>query len=133
MSIVNPVETAKFEQRLRRRQEELIREIDEAIADKGRGDLTEIVGRVRDPGEDSVADLVVTTNLAMLDRDVNELREVEAALRRIREGTYGQCEDCGDEIGRERLEVYPTAKRCIDCQQRYEGRLAGGRDPSPSL
>ena len=47
-------------------------------------------------------------------------------------GAYGKCVDCGDAITYERLDAYPTAKRCITCQSRHENRR-GGRDATPSL
>jgi DnaK suppressor protein len=43
--------------------------------------------------------------------------EVEAALRRIEEGTYGKCERCGETIPVERLEALPTARLCVSCKQ----------------
>jgi RNA polymerase-binding transcription factor DksA len=43
------------------------------------------------------------------------LRDVEAALSRLEEGTYGACELCGKPIGEARLEAMPAARRCIDC------------------
>lgn len=46
-----------------------------------------------------------------------ELEQVELALERVREGTYGKCEDCGRRIAAERLEALPTARRCIECER----------------
>jgi len=43
------------------------------------------------------------------------LQEIEAAGRRVEDGTYGTCERCGRPIGDERLEARPTARTCIDC------------------
>ncbi|MGI3210790.1 TraR/DksA family transcriptional regulator [Roseovarius tibetensis] len=40
---------------------------------------------------------------------------LEAALRRMDEGEFGYCEDCGDEIGKGRLDLDPAAMRCISC------------------
>ncbi len=54
------------------------------------------------------------------DRDTNELREIAAALTRMDEGRYGECIDCGRDIPLARLEVQPTALRCVPCQQRFE-------------
>jgi len=51
------------------------------------------------------------------------------ALRLIREGNYGACIDCGDAIGYERLSAYPTAGRCIRCQERHETASPGGVPP----
>ena len=48
------------------------------------------------------------------------LGEIDAALKRIDDGTYGTCEVCGRPIGRERLEARPWATLCIDDQRRQE-------------
>jgi DnaK suppressor protein len=45
------------------------------------------------------------------------LEQVNAALRRIEDGTYGQCTQCGEPISPERLAVIPYAKYCIECQE----------------
>ena len=80
----------------------------------------DLAGRVHDSEEQSVADLLVDLNLADIDRHVREMRELEAALLRIRQGTYGLCVDCDNPIAVGRLEAYPTAKRCLPCQEAYE-------------
>jgi len=54
---------------------------------------------------------------AEVTRDVGEVRDIEAAEARIAAGRYGLCTDCGAEIGFARLQAFPTAKRCIGCQQ----------------
>ena len=48
------------------------------------------------------------------------LKEVERALQKIEEGTYGVCEDTGEPIPRGRLEAVPEAIRTVEAQQRYE-------------
>ena len=48
------------------------------------------------------------------------LGEVERALQKVEEGTYGVCDDTGDEIPRGRLEAVPEATRTVEAQQRYE-------------
>jgi len=53
---------------------------------------------------------------AMNEHETAELGEIDVALERIDAGTYGQCTDCGVSIPPARLNAYPTAKRCIDCQ-----------------
>ena len=53
----------------------------------------------------------------------HHLEEVDAALSRVRQGTYGVCEVCGEPIGAERLAARPTARTCIRCAVR------GGRTP----
>jgi DnaK suppressor protein len=60
--------------------------------------------------------------IARVQRDADELVSVEAALRSIRNGTYGSCCDCGGSIDYPRLVAYPTATRCLPCQEKFESR-----------
>lgn len=55
-------------------------------------------------------------DVADLDRDLAELRQVHAALRRIADGIYGDCVDCGVPIPLKRLMTQPAADRCSECQ-----------------
>jgi DnaK suppressor protein len=57
-------------------------------------------------------------------RDKEKLLAIEDALERIQEGTYGTCEECGDEIGGGRLSVMPLAKSCVTCQSQLEKEKA---------
>jgi RNA polymerase-binding protein DksA len=82
-----------------------------------------------DAGDSSIADLLSDVAFAEVARDANEVRDINAALARIGAGTYGQCIDCGRPIGSKRLEAYPTAKRCIEDQQRRERLRAGPSHP----
>ncbi|WP_195706667.1 TraR/DksA family transcriptional regulator [Paramicrobacterium fandaimingii] len=50
----------------------------------------------------------------------NELRELDAALERIKNKEFGTCESCGNAIGRPRLEARPYATLCIDCARKAE-------------
>lgn len=118
---------AKFERRLKQREKELK---DEIFSDLTQTHDRIYADRVLDSGEEAVADVMVHMEFAELRKEVVELGEVEAALRRIREGTYGICEDCSIEIDPRRLAVYPTAKRCTACQRRHE-HVA--KDTTPSL
>ncbi|MEX0451743.1 TraR/DksA family transcriptional regulator [Spiribacter sp. 218] len=89
----------------------------------------DIADRVRDPGDEAVVDLLADLEYADIDRHIGALRATEAALRAWHDGRYGVCADCGGPIPYARLEAYPTASRCIDCQAEYE--RAGG--PTPRL
>jgi DnaK suppressor protein len=59
-------------------------------------------------------------DLALYENDHYKLSQVDAALERISEGTYGICENCGNPINPERLEVLPYATLCIKCQMKQE-------------
>ena len=62
------------------------------------------------------------TEFAINEHETAELGDIDAALERMDAGTYGQCTDCGVTIPPERLNAYPTAKRCLDCQTLAEQR-----------
>ena len=51
------------------------------------------------------------------------LQMVEGALNRIREGTFGECINCGNEINPKRLEAVPWTRYCIECQEKLEQGL----------
>ena len=72
--------------------------------------------------EDSTAQTNTARELefALDARESDELNQVEAALRRIADGSYGQCIDCGVEIPSARLHAAPEAPRCIACQEKVE-------------
>jgi len=52
----------------------------------------------------------------------DEISEIDAALERLEDGTYGKCEACGKPIGDERLEAVPAARFCIEDQNAREGQ-----------
>ena len=51
--------------------------------------------------------------------DMALLREVEGALERLRDGTYGTCMDCGMPLSQKRLDALPWARNCVTCQDRH--------------
>lgn len=93
-------------------RQELLRSDDQHFID--------LAGQVHDLEEESVADLLVDLNLAILDMHIEEIRAIDASLIRIAQGSYGVCTDCSDEIAPERLNACLTARRCTPCQAAYE-------------
>ncbi|RLB07637.1 MAG: hypothetical protein DRG50_02220 [Deltaproteobacteria bacterium] len=73
-----------------------------------------------DIGDLSQLDLDEDIDYTLLNMYIERLRNVEDALDRLEEGTYGYCEDCGRAIKLERLKVLPFAKYCVQCQERRE-------------
>ena len=69
-------------------------------------------------GDFLAADAAAEMDVAMVIRESQELQDIDAALARIGNGSYGNCIDCGGEIGRARLKADPRAKRCLACQSR---------------
>jgi len=65
----------------------------------------------------------------LLTINTEELSEINEALKRILEGTYGQCVDCGNDIPEPRLEAMPSSLRCLDCQRQNESRQDVSEEP----
>lgn len=124
-------EYAHFEHKLRGRWHELRDETRDVLERSQNEGYADIAGRVSDLEDQSLADLLLDVNLAEIGRDVQEIRAIERALKRIALGTYGTCVSCGQPIERERLEAYPTANRCAMCQRAYEHEHA--TRPTPRL
>lgn len=82
------------------------------------------VGEVHDTKDASFVAALAEVRVAGAARDVQELRDIDAALARMRGGVYGWCSDCGEEIPEARLQAYPTAKRCRPCQEIKEQSAA---------
>ncbi len=96
-------------------------------------DLAQLRGELVDPGRDSAerlgagSDDAVETLTNELDEGMEadlqaSLDEVDAALARIADGTFGICIDCGQPIPDKRLEALPASARCIECQSKSERR-----------
>jgi DnaK suppressor protein len=54
------------------------------------------------------------------EKEQRTLAEIDEALQRMEEGSYGQCEECEDDIGAKRLDIFPTARLCITHQEEQE-------------
>jgi RNA polymerase-binding protein DksA len=112
---------------------EIRKELDEQAREL-RGEINEAesawAALQRDSGEgsgDDQADAGTKTferehemSLAANSRDL--LSQVERALQRLDNGTYGMCENCGNPIGKARLQAFPRATLCVTCKQREERR-----------
>ena len=108
----------------------LVQEVQDELIRSGEQHYIDLAGRVTDTGDESVADALADLDAAMVDKHVQEIREVEAALQRIAQGGYGVCTDCGGPIGFARLKAYPTASRCIGCQTQHDRQFAHGNRPT---
>lgn len=80
---------------------------------------------LRDEGVADVADLGLTDSLSELlhllsDSKREEIMNIDEAIERLRQGSYGQCQGCGEPIDIERLELRPYTRFCIDCKTKME-------------
>ena len=102
------------------RSRQLREEIRQTLLKSDSEQYQQIADAVHDLEDDSFADLMVDVNLAEIDRDLDELRAIDAARMHMSDGTYGICEHCGLKIEFERLRATPFATRCFDCQSVHE-------------
>jgi len=120
---VSTIDTADYRKRLEEERARLTRAVD-FLEKENPGSVSDELGELAEGGTDNhLGDLAT----AMYDRELDEgleegaqqtLREIDAALQRIEDGTYGVCEMCGKPIGADRLSAIPWARLCIDDQRR---------------
>ncbi len=102
------------------KREEIVREAKAEIAKYTKGEAAQLVETALDDGDWSVIDLSADINIRRLETHRERLLGIDAALIKLKEGTYGICEECGGEITAERLRVLPFAVYCRDCQEKRE-------------
>jgi DnaK suppressor protein len=102
----------------------LLEEKRETLLDKSARTADEGRAAVVEGGEDYVDDAVTHYTreflLSLSDLDRRQLIMVDDALTRVREGTFGECQMCGDEINPKRLQAIPWARHCVRCQELAE-------------
>ena len=116
----SPLDLTIFRQRLEGMREELRAEIDRLRAENADVDPNEGHGLKNHPAEDASDMFQRERNLAISSDLQHELDDVERALERVADGTYGQCRECGEPIDPERLEARPSAIYCIRHQREHE-------------
>lgn len=125
MSPLMKSQLAQLEKKLNEDHQVLLREVREELENSGNQHRIDLLNsEPGDSGDESLANALADFNLTRLDRHIDDMRDIEAAFLRIKNGEYGVCLDCGDDIGFQRLMAYPTAKRCIVCQEKREREYA---------
>jgi len=94
----------------------------EDIAGSQRGVRALLEERGSEIEENAQKDRITSLASHLNSRDEKMIRQINATLKRIDEGTYGQCDWCEDEIGWERIRALPTTTLCIDCATAREKR-----------
>ena len=130
MQALSKQQMAKFEAQLRSDRAAALGSVQEELRQTSDPDDTSLEKIPSDAGDRSEADRETDTTISMAQRHAVELEQIDAALARIADGTYGECEECGGDIGVARLEAQPTARLCIECQERLEQRPDAPSRPS---
>jgi len=97
-----------YEQRLRARLRELTERISDVEAELDQPASADFEERASEREGDEVLESLGAAS-------VNEVRMIQAALKRIEDGSFGECVNCGEEIAEGRLDAVPHAARCVKC------------------
>lgn len=106
---------ADAEQRLREERANLVHQLTELGADE-EGDLRDDVEYADGFADAAAATAERTEVIGLVESLKSMLDEVDAALARVADGTYGTCADCGKDIGAARLEFRPESILCVECK-----------------
>ncbi len=104
---------------LEERRREITDQVQEKIRDVRTDDNAASTG-VLDAVESSEADIQDEIEFALIQMKAETLHKIGEALRRLEEGTFGYCFECGEEISERRLRALPFAVRCKDCEEARE-------------
>lgn len=101
----------------------LLQEMAQSLRESGevmRESMSENGEVFADPADRASAESDKAFALRLRDRERQLLRKIEEAIERIEEGTYGICEECGDDISVARLKARPVTQLCIECKSKEE-------------
>ena len=105
---------------LEERRREIMSEVQGRMRDVRAEGAGSTVQGVLDAAESSEADIQDEIEFALIQMKAETLNRIDEALRRLEEGTYGYCFECGEEISEKRLRALPFAVRCKDCEEARE-------------
>jgi RNA polymerase-binding protein DksA len=121
---MSTLDVEQFRAALNERRRQVVEAI-EYLHKENRGSLEEETGDLSVGPDQHLADIATETvdreiDYTLEEHDERLLGEIDAALKRIEDGTYGTCVNCGAQISPERLEAMPWATLCIDCKRKEE-------------
>ena len=135
---MTPDRYAELTRILEERRREIMDQVQEKIRDVRTESPNSPTQGVLDAAESSEADIQDEIEFALIQMKAETLNKIEVALRRLEEGTFGYCFECGEEISERRLRALPFAVRCKDCEEQRESvqqreRLMAQRRGNASL
>jgi DnaK suppressor protein len=106
-----------FKELLTKRLEDLLNQADTTVSD-----MNTPKGNFPDPTDRATYEADRNFELRIRDREHKLIKKVRKALDRIEDGSFGICEECGEEISIKRLKVRPVTTQCIECKTKEEAR-----------
>lgn len=103
-------------------QELLQEQLDQLLHDAGKtvSEMTDEKTNFPDPTDRASLESDRNFELRIRDRERRLIGKIREALDRIEDGEFGECEDCGDQIGEARLKARPVTTLCIECKTEQE-------------
>ena len=83
------------------------------------GDQSSVPGHMAELASDASEK---TLSFGRMESQTDELKEIKDAFERIKDGSFGSCEECQGRIPKERLKAISYARLCVPCQEKEEGR-----------
>jgi RNA polymerase-binding transcription factor DksA len=124
MTSLTQIQTAGLARRFGELERRLRDDIRATLLQSGDQKYLDLAGMVHDLGDEAVANELIELDDALIERHIHELRELEAARRRLADSSINRCIECDDDIGYARLLAYPVAVRCVVCQGQHEKTYA---------
>ena len=107
----------KLEKQLEEMKKDIYADVEQTLTE-----MNTQSGNIPDPNDRASVESDRSFELRLRGREQKLMEKIDEALARIEEGTYGICDECGEDITVKRLEARPVAKYCIDCKTRQEQR-----------
>ncbi|MEK7222084.1 MAG: TraR/DksA family transcriptional regulator [Nitrospirota bacterium] len=102
------------------RRQEVMKEIDELLGNRMSDEYQRRVDSAPDVGDQALLDTERVRDISILEMRNRMREQIDEALVKLEEGTYGRCADCKVEISEKRLRTVPFARRCVACQSKQE-------------
>lgn len=109
-----------FKRMLYEKRQEIIRSSADGMKKFMSGENRQTIAAGQEQGDCSVFYQFEHMSCRQFDTQMDSIRKIDQALKRLEEGNYGYCDECGEEISMERLKVIPFALFCRDCQETRE-------------
>ncbi|HMK56048.1 MAG TPA: TraR/DksA family transcriptional regulator [Dissulfurispiraceae bacterium] len=111
----------EFSERLRQKKEEIILRSSIEMKKRISAENRQTLGAGLEEGDCAFSCHSDYIHFRNLDSQRAVIRQIDMALDKLCEGSFGVCEECGAEIGERRLKIVPFARFCRDCQETFEG------------
>lgn len=113
---ISPADLEHFEKVLNEKRIALVKNAQESLEQ----DMTLDKNEMPDEVDLASSEYFQSFALRLRGRERNFLDKIDEAIRKIKDGEFGECEDCGEQIGRKRLDARPETTLCIRCKEDQE-------------